>query len=78
MTSVEAPGADGEIERVQGDGDDLEAAVTLDVHSLGRPAELGDLGRVHNTMLRRHDPSQSLDRFEQKPRRQTVDRPPRE
>ena len=78
MTSVETPGADGEIERVQGDGDDLEAAVALDFRNLGRPAELDDLRTAHHTMLRRHDPSQTFDHLEQQPGRQAVDRPPRE
>ena len=51
MATVEAPGGDGEIERVERDGEDLDRAVAVDRHGLGRRSQLRDLRRAHEVIL---------------------------
>jgi hypothetical protein len=50
---VEASGCNRQVERVERDRRYLERAVALDLHDLGRPAELDDLRGAHGGILRR-------------------------
>lgn len=53
MAAVEAPGGDGEVERIQRDRRDLDRAFgfALELHRLGWLPQLDDLRRAHGPHL---------------------------
>jgi hypothetical protein len=53
MAAVEAAGADGEVEGVQGDREHLDRPGVRRVHNARRSTELGDLGSTHGGIVGR-------------------------